>query len=132
MIQDPFITRLTTTLVPLCYSLHLMSPHVCRNLCDNQSLGKLNMEQFALAMYLIQQKLKGVEPPTQLTPDMMPPSMRTATVRTHTLTQNQWPKPGDSGWWSVAMEGLGVSLSQHVLTYLGHTQVMIKLPWHKL
>ena len=47
-----------------------------RNLCDTRGLGKLNTEQFALAMYLIQQKLKGIEPPQTLPPDMIPPSMR--------------------------------------------------------
>ena len=47
-----------------------------RNLCDTKSMGKLNSEQFALAIHLVQQKLKGIEPPTQLTPEMMPPSMR--------------------------------------------------------
>ncbi|CAG5129118.1 unnamed protein product, partial [Candidula unifasciata] len=45
-------------------------------LCDSQSVGKLTAEQFALAMFLIQQKLKGVEPPVQLTPEMIPPSLR--------------------------------------------------------
>ncbi|KAJ8306608.1 hypothetical protein KUTeg_017153 [Tegillarca granosa] len=29
------------------------------NLCDTKSMGKLNSEQFALAMYLVQQKVKG-------------------------------------------------------------------------
>ncbi len=48
-----------------------------RNLCDTKGLGKLNTEQFALAMYLIEQKLKNIEPPTTLPPDMIPPSMRT-------------------------------------------------------
>ena len=47
-----------------------------RNLCDTKSMGKLNSEQFALAMYLIQQKLKGIDPPATLTPEMVPPSMR--------------------------------------------------------
>ncbi|KAK3091928.1 hypothetical protein FSP39_023778 [Pinctada imbricata] len=46
------------------------------NLCDIKAIGKLNSEQFALAMYLIQQKLKGVDPPSTLTPEMIPPSMR--------------------------------------------------------
>ncbi|RUS84239.1 hypothetical protein EGW08_007991 [Elysia chlorotica] len=45
-------------------------------LCDSQSLGKLNTEQFALALYLIAQRVKGVEVPAQLTPEMIPPSMR--------------------------------------------------------
>ncbi|XP_054012324.1 epidermal growth factor receptor substrate 15-like 1 isoform X2 [Hylaeus anthracinus] len=45
-------------------------------LCDTCQSGKLNKEQFALAMWLIKQKLRGVDPPASLTPDMIPPSMR--------------------------------------------------------
>ncbi|KAM6919706.1 epidermal growth factor receptor substrate 15-like 1 isoform 2-T2 [Lycodopsis pacificus] len=48
-------------------------------LADTKQTGKLNREQFSLAMYLIQQKVtKGVDPPSSLTPDMIPPSERTA------------------------------------------------------
>ncbi|XP_041658617.1 epidermal growth factor receptor substrate 15-like 1 isoform X2 [Cheilinus undulatus] len=48
-------------------------------LADTKQTGKLNREQFSLAMYLIQQKTtKGVDPPSSLTPDMIPPSERTA------------------------------------------------------
>ncbi|XP_076760740.1 epidermal growth factor receptor pathway substrate 15 isoform X1 [Xylocopa sonorina] len=46
------------------------------SLCDTCQSGKLNKEQFALAMWLIKQKLRGIEPPTTLSPDMVPPSMR--------------------------------------------------------
>ncbi|XP_041359272.1 epidermal growth factor receptor substrate 15-like 1 isoform X2 [Gigantopelta aegis] len=46
------------------------------SLCDMNSTGKLNSDLFALAMYLVQQKLKGVDPPGALTPEMIPPSMR--------------------------------------------------------
>ncbi|CAL7940264.1 unnamed protein product [Xylocopa violacea] len=46
------------------------------SLCDTCQSGKLNKEQFALAMWLIKQKLRGIEPPTTLSPDMIPPSMR--------------------------------------------------------
>jgi len=53
------------------------------NLCDMKQEGKLNPEQFALAMYLVQQKQAGKDPPAQLTPDMVPPTMR--------------PKPADGG-----------------------------------
>ncbi|XP_023281121.1 epidermal growth factor receptor substrate 15-like 1 isoform X3 [Seriola lalandi dorsalis] len=49
-------------------------------LADTKQTGKLTREQFSLAMYLIQQKvIKGVDPPSTLTPDMIPPSERTAT-----------------------------------------------------
>ncbi|XP_074523732.1 epidermal growth factor receptor substrate 15-like 1 isoform X2 [Halichoeres trimaculatus] len=46
-------------------------------LSDTRQIGKLTREQFALAMYLIQQKVsKGIDPPQSLTPDMIPPSER--------------------------------------------------------
>ncbi|KAK5930308.1 hypothetical protein CgunFtcFv8_026553 [Champsocephalus gunnari] len=46
-------------------------------LADTRQLGKLTREQFALAMYLIQQKVsKGIDPPQALTADMLPPSER--------------------------------------------------------
>lgn len=50
-----------------------------RGLADTKQTGKLNEEQFALAMHLIQQKVnKGIDPPSTLTPDMIPPSERSA------------------------------------------------------
>ncbi|XP_047443068.1 epidermal growth factor receptor substrate 15-like 1 isoform X4 [Mugil cephalus] len=46
-------------------------------LADTRQIGKLTREQFALAMYLIQQKVsKGIDPPQALTADMIPPSER--------------------------------------------------------
>ena len=41
------------------------------NLCDMKQEGKLNPEQFALAMYLVQQKQAGKDPPAQLITGMM-------------------------------------------------------------
>lgn len=50
---------------------------LCRGLADTKQTGKLNREQFSLAMYLIEQKTnKGIDPPSTLTPDMIPPSER--------------------------------------------------------
>ncbi|XP_035219188.1 epidermal growth factor receptor substrate 15-like 1 isoform X2 [Stegodyphus dumicola] len=46
------------------------------NLCDIKQNGKLNSEQFALAMYLVQQKLQGIEVPAALFPEMIPPTLR--------------------------------------------------------
>lgn len=46
-------------------------------LCDTKQTGKLNREQFALAMWMINQKLKGIDPPHVLTTEMIPPSLRT-------------------------------------------------------
>lgn len=52
---------------------------LCRGLADTKQTGKLNREQFSLAMYLIEQKTnKGIDPPSTLTPDMIPPSEQTA------------------------------------------------------
>lgn len=34
------------------------------------------MEQFALAMWLINRKIKGIDPPAALTAEMVPPCMR--------------------------------------------------------
>ncbi|XP_042300525.1 epidermal growth factor receptor substrate 15-like 1 [Sceloporus undulatus] len=46
-------------------------------------MGKLNKDQFALAMHLIQQKVsKGIDPPQVLLPDMIPPAERTRPVQT--------------------------------------------------
>ncbi|XP_074094552.1 epidermal growth factor receptor pathway substrate 15 isoform X2 [Cotesia typhae] len=45
-------------------------------LCDLGQSGKLNKEQFALSMWLIKQKLRGIDPPASLMPDMIPPSLR--------------------------------------------------------
>uniref|UniRef100_A0A4W6DVW0 Epidermal growth factor receptor pathway substrate 15 like 1 n=1 Tax=Lates calcarifer TaxID=8187 RepID=A0A4W6DVW0_LATCA len=50
-------------------------------LADTRQIGKLTREQFALAMYLIQQKVsKGIDPPQALTADMIPPSERATPV----------------------------------------------------
>ncbi|XP_019871079.1 epidermal growth factor receptor substrate 15-like 1 isoform X3 [Aethina tumida] len=45
-------------------------------LCDIKQCGKLNNEQFALAMWFVARYLKGIDPPAQLTPEMIPPSFR--------------------------------------------------------
>lgn len=46
-------------------------------LCDIGDIGKLTRDQFALALYLINQKLtKGLDPPQSLAPEMIPPSDR--------------------------------------------------------
>jgi len=37
------------------------------------------MEQFSLAMWLVERKLKGIDPPATLSPEMIPPSNRTVT-----------------------------------------------------
>ena len=57
-----------------------------RSLCDIKQSGKLNAEQFALAMWFIQKKVKsGIDPPLTLTPEMVPPSMRSQVAVSVTL-----------------------------------------------
>lgn len=46
-------------------------------LCDIRQSGKLNSEQFALAMWFVAKRLKGQDPPASLAQNMMPPSFRT-------------------------------------------------------
>ncbi|XP_061694926.1 epidermal growth factor receptor substrate 15-like 1 isoform X2 [Syngnathoides biaculeatus] len=56
-------------------------------LADTKQTGKLTQEQFSLAMHLIQQKItKGIDPPTSLTPDMIPPSERTTGTGASSVT----------------------------------------------
>ncbi|XP_063311494.1 epidermal growth factor receptor substrate 15-like 1 isoform X1 [Pelobates fuscus] len=53
------------------------------SLADTRQMGKLSKDQFALAMYLIQQKVsKGIDPPQVLSPDMIPPAERNTPVQT--------------------------------------------------
>ncbi|XP_022414448.1 epidermal growth factor receptor substrate 15-like 1 isoform X10 [Delphinapterus leucas] len=50
-------------------------------LADTRQTGKLSKDQFALAMYFIQQKVsKGIDPPQVLSPDMVPPSERVTPI----------------------------------------------------
>ncbi|XP_056368952.1 epidermal growth factor receptor substrate 15-like 1 isoform X4 [Oenanthe melanoleuca] len=50
-------------------------------LADTRQMGKLSKDQFALAMYLIQQKVsKGIDPPQVLSPDMIPPTDRNTPI----------------------------------------------------
>ncbi|XP_077379429.1 epidermal growth factor receptor substrate 15-like 1 isoform X3 [Festucalex cinctus] len=56
-------------------------------LADTKQTGKLTQEQFSLAMHLIQQKItKGIDPPTTLTPDMIPPSERSTSSVASSVT----------------------------------------------
>jgi epidermal growth factor receptor substrate 15 len=45
-------------------------------LCDTDESGKLSIDQFALAMWFVEQKQKGNDPPSVLKPNMIPPSLR--------------------------------------------------------
>lgn len=60
-------------------SLFIINYKHFRSLCDINQHGKLDMEQFSLAMWLVERKLMGHDPPNTLTPEMVPPSNRTVT-----------------------------------------------------
>jgi epidermal growth factor receptor substrate 15 len=47
-----------------------------RDLADIRKEGKLNKDEFAVAMYLINKKLGGVDPPAVLPMSLIPPSLR--------------------------------------------------------
>lgn len=47
-------------------------------LCDTHQSGKLTSEQFALAMWFVERKKIGIDPPQILSAEMIPPSLRPA------------------------------------------------------
>lgn len=49
------------------------------SLCDTNQSGKLTSEQFALAMWLVERMQKGIDPPQNLAPNMVPPTFRSNT-----------------------------------------------------
>lgn len=72
------------------YVCSMSAPHR-RALADTKQIGKLTREQFALAMYLIQQKVsKGIDPPQALTADMIPPSERGTPIPVGPTHTNLW------------------------------------------
>lgn len=71
-------------------------------LCDCNQSGKLTSEQFALAMWMVDRKRNGYEPPDCLTPNMIPPSQRSTGdlmmggipgIDSNLLIQNEPPPP---------------------------------------
>ncbi|XP_055539041.1 epidermal growth factor receptor substrate 15-like 1 isoform X2 [Wyeomyia smithii] len=49
-------------------------------LCDTNQTGKLRLEEFCLAMWLVERAKKGIDPPQALAPNMVPPSMRKSSL----------------------------------------------------
>lgn len=67
-----------------------------RELCDIGDIGKLTREQFALALHLINQKLTtGVDPPQNLSAEMIPPSDRLS-LATKQVTHSYHPVPSNA------------------------------------
>lgn len=65
-----------------------MCVYIFRGLCDIGQTGKLNSEQFALAMWLVQLKIQGKDLPSALTPEMIPPSLRAKEGSAEELTHS--------------------------------------------
>lgn len=55
------------------------------SLCDTHQTGKLTSEQFALALWLVERKQNGFEPPDALPPNHVPPSVRAQSSATISL-----------------------------------------------
>ncbi|XP_078484878.1 uncharacterized protein LOC100181812 [Ciona intestinalis] len=83
---------------------HPILAHVW-GLCDQNQVGRLTQDQFVLAMHLISQKVKGIELPTQLTPEMINPSSQDSGY-------------GDTGSLSDASSGVGDSAAMRELDAL--------------
>ncbi|XP_059614607.1 epidermal growth factor receptor substrate 15-like 1 isoform X2 [Phlebotomus argentipes] len=64
-------------------------------LCDSMQTGKLTSEQFALALWLVERKKRGIDPPTVLAPNMVPPSLRgdQPVVDAPALVASKTPEP---------------------------------------
>ena len=64
----------------------LRSP-VCRDLADIRKQGKLNRDEFAVAMHLINNKLAGRDVPSTLPTSLVPPSLRGLQPAAQEVTQ---------------------------------------------
>ena len=49
---------------------------MCRRLADIHDAGKLNADEFAVAMHLVHKKLLGQDLPSSLPTELIPPSQR--------------------------------------------------------
>ena len=59
-------------------------------MCDIGSTGRLNSEQFALAMHFVNKKLNlGLDPPVELQPEMIPPSFRAKPINSEDFQVNK-------------------------------------------
>ena len=130
------VTHLSVTFVTLSI----------RNLCDIENTGRLNSDQFALAMFLIAEKVRGKEVPKELTPAMIPPSLRKqktqqTTPPSNTPTHSSSVTPG-TGWvtptadptWNTSSTtfgtptSLGAGLNVSMATSVANTSIAWSTP----
>lgn len=93
--------------------------NLLRNLCDISKTGRLNAEQFALAMFLVAEKVRGKPLPNELTPAMIPPSLRKAYAASMstaaTPTSNVTTSTSVSSL-ATASQGLGSAVTMETST----------------
>ncbi len=81
-------------------------------MCDIEKSGRFNAEQFALAMFIIAEKVRGKEMPTELTTAMIPPSLRKQTTPPNpTPSQPTLPDSWAASWSSKPSVAMATSVA---------------------
>jgi epidermal growth factor receptor substrate 15 len=74
---------------PVSYHVDSLCSVDHRDLADIRKEGKLNKDEFAVALYLINKKLGGIEVPTTLPNSLIPPSLRGGAEQQQQPSQTQ-------------------------------------------
>lgn len=94
----------------------------CRNLADLDRDGKMTMQEFTIAVHLIQNKLKGVELPTSL------PNSLKMTSMPSTFLLGQKAKPA-TDWGQPANQAVSNGFSKVGMMTLPHKTVTSGISW---
>ena len=94
----------------------------CRNLADLDRDGKMTMQEFTIAVHLIQSKLKGVELPTSL------PNSLKMTSMPSTFLVGQKAKPA-TDWGQPANQAVSNGFSKVGMMTLPHKTVTSGISW---
>lgn len=94
----------------------------CRNLADLDRDGKMTMQEFTIAVHLIQSKLKGVELPTSL------PNSLKMTSMPSTFLLGQKAKPA-TNWGQPANQAVSNGFSKVGMMTLPHKTVTSGISW---
>ena len=94
----------------------------CRNLADLDRDGKMTMQEFTIAVHLIQSKLKGVELPTSL------PNSLKMTSMPSTFLLGQKAKPA-TDWGQPANQAVSNGFSKVGMMTLPHKTVTSGISW---
>lgn len=105
-----------------CESQVLIGNFSCRNLADLDRDGKMTMQEFTIAVHLIQTKLKGVELPTSL------PNSLKMTSMPSTFLLGQKAKPA-TDWGQPANQTVSNGFSKVGMMTLPHKNVTSGISW---